>query len=178
MPVSTGAPKKKKQIKSPGRRVPQLEKGRRPGPSLYTRGPRPLWGKPKQTDVPGLKPGNITITDAEWQAYWWMKYRSKLAPEQWEFQSSLEGGRMNLGGLVVDFLVHELFPEPGLVINVHGEYWHRYTTMQRATDLYNKTRLEGLGFTVVYILEDELYRNLENVMRSALKATQLYPDSV
>ena len=114
------------------------------------------------------------MTEAEWWVFWWLEKRGEI----FDFQSSLMGGRMELGGLVTDFIVHNRFAEPGLVINVQGEFWHRFTVSQRASDLNDKLRLQALGYTVVYVLEDELYRDLDNVMKKALVGQQTYEDTI
>jgi very-short-patch-repair endonuclease len=165
-----------KVIKRPGRKIPQLvrprDKNRKP---LTVRGPKPFIKRPEQTDAPGIKPGNFTITQPEWCVYWWLQKRHR----QFTFQSSLLGGRQVLGGLVTDFIVHDATAPPGLVINVQGFAWHRHTTVQRQADVTTKVRLEALGFAVVYVLEDEVINALDYVMDLAVnQLKQTFPDSV
>ena len=90
--------------------------------------------------------------------------------------SSLLGGRQELGGLVTDFLLLDRFFPPGLVINVQGEFWHRFTSNQRVKDLTDKIRLTQRGYTVVFVLEDAVLRHLDSTMEKALLGIQEYAD--
>lgn len=164
-----------KAIKRPAPRIKRPNVRRRPGPPIRVRGPRAFIKAPVSTDAPGDKPTSFTITQAEWLVYWWLIHKGRQRADiDFQFQSSLLGGRTYLGGLVVDFF----FPNRlgGLVINVQGEYWHRYTSQQRANDLMNKLRLQSRGWTVVYVLEDALFRSLDHVMENAMRGVQLYAD--
>ena len=77
------------------------------------------------------------------------------------YQSGLFGGRLNLGGLIIDFL----FNRPaGLAINVNGRYFHynRPGTVQPGRDAYAKAQMASLGYTLVFIddfavLQDTAY---------------------
>lgn len=54
------------------------------------------------------------------------------------FQVNIFGGRMELGGIVLDFLVDTVpLPTP---LWVHGEYWH--TGAAREKDLYQQAQIE------------------------------------
>lgn len=180
MPVRTPRPRQNQgrpNFKRPGRKIPRLIGARRPGPPLRTRGPRPFIKAVEQTDAPGLPPPTLTATLPEWYVYWWLEKRRNLKPGlDFEFQSSLLGGRQELGGLVLDFFLPNFFN--GLAINVQGYHWHRESTSQRADDLSDKLRLIALGYTVVYCLEDDLLRSLDGTMQQAMRGIQLYPDTV
>ena len=69
----------------------------------------------------------------------------------YEFQSSLMGGRYELGGSIVDIL----FPERLLAWRIQGDYWHRPIAKQ-ATDDMQRELLESEGWTVVDIYGSDL----------------------
>jgi len=69
----------------------------------------------------------------------------------YEFQSSLLGGRFELGGSVVDVL----FPGRLLAWRIQGEYWHKQLAKQ-ATDSVQRELLESQGWTVVDIFGSDL----------------------
>jgi very-short-patch-repair endonuclease len=168
-----------KTIKKPGRKIPRIETPRRPGPPLTVRGPRPFQKQVEQTDSPGDKvPPGFMGTLPEWYVHWWSVHRRHLIPDlDFEFQSSLFGGRLDLGGLVIDFLYPHLFP-PGLVVNVQGFTWHYYTTEQRQADVMTKERLIARGYTVVFAREEDLLKQLDRTMSEALTGRQLFEDTV
>ena len=183
MATITGIKPRTKTIVRPARKIPQAKAPRIRKPVVRPRGPRVLTLNPTQTDSPGDAPivseiGSATLP--EWYVWWYLTRRAKLLPNvEFEFQSSLFGGRRELGGLVVDFLLRDRF-SPGLVVNVQGYHWHRYSTRSRATDVLTKIRLQSAPyfFTVVYVLEDDLLHRLGSTMTAALAGTQLYEDNV
>lgn len=77
-----------------------------------------------------------------------MKFRE---PVDFEFQSSLQGGRLDTGGIVADFL----FTVLRVVINplgpTHGEYW------RFRKDEEQISALEELGYQVYMIDEGDIY---------------------
>lgn len=60
------------------------------------------------------------------------------------FQSSMEGGRQELGGMVVDFII----PERRIALRVQGTIWHTGPEAE-ARDLVHKAVLENEGYTVL-----------------------------
>lgn len=60
-----------------------------------------------------------------------------------DFQSSWEGGRLELGGLVADFV---LLDRP-LIVQIHGTFWHE-GVFARARDREQNDLLRGYGFDV------------------------------
>ena len=66
------------------------------------------------------------------------------------FQSNFLGGRLELGGIVVDFVFHR---PPGLAIEVNGRYYHydRPSSGQDARDIYKRAQMAGLGYTLIFI---------------------------
>lgn len=182
MATVTGAPRTKR-ITRPARKIPSARPPRDRHAAFVPRGPRLLSAKVEQTDGPGDVPNTAEIGTAtlpEWLVWWYLTRKRRMIPGvDFQFQSSYFGGRRELGGLVVDFLLPSLFP-PGLVINVQGFHWHRYSTQSRANDVITKQRLMGPPhfFTVVYCLEGDLLERLDSTMRMALTGTQRFPDSV
>lgn len=177
--VITGRRSERKKIPSPGRKVPQIVRPRRPGGPITTRGPAGRNAQIVQTDGPGEAPPSLgsLITLPEWYVYQHLTAKRRLIPNlDFIFQSSLEGGRMELGGLVLDFELPGRIGAKGLVINVQGEAWHRYSTGQRAKDLLDKIRLTALGYHVVYVNEDAIIRGAAYPVDRALEGIQLFDD--
>jgi len=71
-----------------------------------------------------------------------------------DFQSSVLGGRLELGGAVVDFK----FLDRPLALRIMGEYWHpRWQAMGLGLrDEEQRLVLEGLGWTVKDLWESEV----------------------
>ena len=67
------------------------------------------------------------------------------------FQSSIMGGRFELGGAVIDFLFYQRL----LAWRVQGDYFHKQITKQ-ATDSVQRELLESQGWTVVDIYGSDL----------------------
>jgi very-short-patch-repair endonuclease len=76
------------------------------------------------------------------------------------FQANELGGRNRLGGAVVDF---EL---PGFRIagRVQGEYWHLSGQEVREHDIVQRLLLEGMGWTVVDMLAEEVLARVHQVV--------------
>jgi hypothetical protein len=173
-PVRRDRPK----FKKPARKIPGIQKTRFRSPPLTVRGPKAFIRRAVQSDDPGLPPPELVATLPEWYVYWWLTTKRKLISGlDFDFQSSLFGGRLDLGGLVVDFLLPFHFGPPGLVINVQGYTWHYYSSLLRADALNDKIRLESRGYRVVYVLEDDILYRLEATMQAAITGTQLFSDN-
>ena len=71
--------------------------------------------------------------------------------EHWEM-----GGRLVLGGAVVDFVVYDLAPQP-VVLRVMGEYWHGELPGRQARDDEQAQRLRRMGYLVVDLWESAIY---------------------
>ena len=173
MPVTNGSRRK------PQRLIRTVKKPKRDGPpirqrALFGQGVPAIVG----TDLPGPKPPQF-LFDTEWRVWWYLTVKEKLKPDlEFTFQSSADGGRMMTGGIVADFIVRDRF-EPGLVLNPIGFYWHRLTTALRAEDLREKARLTEMGFTVVYIREEDLVdEKILATMRAAMLGVQLFEGGV
>ena len=80
---------------------------------------------------------------------------------EFDFQSSLQGGRLQLGGIVVDFT----FPMWGFAIQVDGPTHLDFRRMRKDTE--QEMALEAMGYRVFRIAEDTVYDEyaLEEWMR-------------
>ncbi len=78
-----------------------------------------------------------------------------------DFQSSLDGGRLELGGIVADFL----FPSLKIILQVQGEHHNKIWYARR--DDEQALILERMGYKVFYLYEHEIYDEylLEEIMR-------------
>ena len=83
------------------------------------------------------------------------------ATSDFDFQSSLEGGRLELGGIVADFL----FRNKRLVIRVQGPTHTGFLRMRK--DDEQKSILESMGYLVKDIEDDTIYNEfaLEDWLR-------------
>ena len=77
-----------------------------------------------------------------------LEQRGYVSGIDFDFQSSLLGGRMTLGGIVADFL----FPYKRLVINIQGPT--HATWVRAAKDQEQRELLESMGYTTLEIDQD------------------------
>jgi len=72
----------------------------------------------------------------------------------YSFQSSMLGGRLELGGAVVDFL----FLDRPLALRIQGIYWHKPFDRlgHGVNDEDQRLALEGMGYTVKDLWENEI----------------------
>jgi very-short-patch-repair endonuclease len=101
---------------------------------------------------------------------YWLFLVSKLkmrTPGDFDFQSSLEGGRMEYGGLVADFL----FPWLKVIVQVQGPTHSLFR--RKAKDAEQFGILRELGYTVLYLEEHTCYSAiaLENWQRRNFNMT-------
>ena len=83
------------------------------------------------------------------------------------FQTSLLGGRMDRGVLVVDFM---LYDPPDLAISVLGVYFHyKMGGGTRARDLMTREVMAGEGTTLIFIDENDLMDNARYYVEEALQ---------
>ena len=91
----------------------------------------------------------------------------KTPNEDFTYQSPLMGGRMQKGGLVLDF---EFINPPDLAINVQGVYYHyEFGVETKARDLMARAQLAGQGMTLVFLDDDDLLRDPRWHVEEALK---------
>jgi hypothetical protein len=82
------------------------------------------------------------------------------------YQSPLMGGRLNKGGVVIDFLFTD---PPDLAINVQGEYYHYglgATFMQN--DIIIRAQMASEGITLIFIDESDILEDVDYYVRQAL----------
>ncbi len=87
-----------------------------------------------------------------------------LPGSDFNFQTSLQGGRIDTGGIVADFI----FPIMMMVIQVQGPTHFEY--LREKKDEEQKMALEEMGYVVLGIYEDEIYDEFkfDNWMRRHL----------
>ena len=84
-----------------------------------------------------------------------------------DYQSTVRGGRVDKGGLVVDFLFSN---PPGLAINPLGTYFHyAHGVDQRAHDLLSRIVLLQQGITLIFIDDTDLHRDVRYYVGEALQ---------
>jgi len=82
------------------------------------------------------------------------------------FQTSLLGGRLQLGGVVADFIITE--PVPRLIIRVQGEYFHYEQGEERkGRDLIQKEALHSQGYDVIDIDAEDALRDPRKYLADA-----------
>ena len=107
----------------------------------------------------------------EWQTYLWL-IRNRI--RGWDFQSSLLGGRIFLGGVVADFLFSPPDWTPSMVWRVQGEFFHYESTQKQIEDIFQRVTLENKGYVVVDILGNDIATNRDEVLNAALEGRQLF----
>ena len=80
-----------------------------------------------------------------------LERRGKKIWVDFEFQAAQFGGRNELGGAVVDFILDGL-----IAGRVQGEFFHFRNTESRVANLLQRRRLEQAGFIVVDMLAQEV----------------------
>ena len=102
----------------------------------------------------------------------WMFFSSLIdlgyqPEEDFTYQSPLMGGRLDKGGLIIDFL---FFNPPDLAVNVQGVYYHyEMGADTRARDILSRQVLAGQGITLIFVDEDDLEQDPVGVTREALQ---------
>ena len=93
--------------------------------------------------------------------------RLGLKPNQdFEFQSKFAGGKIERGGLVIDFLFSN---PPGLAINVQGVYYHyEQGSVNIANDLLAREILAGEGISLIFLDDDDVLADPTFYVREAL----------
>ena len=115
-----------------------------------------------QVQIPSDWPGSIPEYVA-YQAF----IEIGLEPGQdFTYQSPLLGGRMDKGGVVLDFLFTN---PPDLAVNVQGVYYHyEFGVEARARDIMARASMAGQNLTLIFIDDDDLMRDPQYYCREAL----------
>lgn len=138
--------------------------------SIHKRGIyRPYTGK-NLLESRAVSPQYIRGTLPERIVYKYLVEQLHIQPNSdfgFDFQSSLEGGRSELGGMVVDFL----FESMKLIIQVQGSTHFSFLRGQKDEEQTNA--LAAMGYFVEEIWEEEIYDlyRFENRMREIFGLT-------
>ena len=82
------------------------------------------------------------------------------------YQSPLMGGRLDKGGVIIDFMFSE---PPDLAVNVQGVYYHyEFGVESKARDMMARASLAGQGITLIFIDDDDLMKDRMYYCREAL----------
>lgn len=94
--------------------------------------------------------------------------RRGLRPgEDFTYQSKSMGGRLEKGGVVIDFLFYN---PPDLAINVQGVYYHYEQGAQAiSNDRLIRAQLAGQGITLIFLDEDDILSDVEHYVGEALR---------
>ena len=83
------------------------------------------------------------------------------------YQSPLMGGRIEKGGLVLDFLFSN---PPDLAVNIQGVYYHyEFGVEIRGRDIMARQAAVASGLTLIFIDEDDILTDAEYYCREALR---------
>ena len=83
------------------------------------------------------------------------------------YQSPLMGGRIEKGGLVLDFLFSN---PPDLAVNIQGVYYHyEFGVETRGRDVVARQQVAGQGVTLIFIDEDDILTDARYYCREALR---------
>jgi|TARA_Y100000401_G_scaffold16459_1_gene11146 hypothetical protein len=119
--------------------------------------------RPSLTVVPEGWTGSLP----EWQFYASLVELGYEPNEDFTYQSPLMGGRLDKGGLVIDFLFNN---PPNLAVNVQGVYYHyELGADTRARDIFARESLAGQGITLIFVDEDYLAQDPLGTTREALQ---------
>jgi hypothetical protein len=111
-------------------------------------------------------PANWEGSVPEWVAFTTFISLGKELGEDFNYQSPLMGGRMDKGGVVLDFLFSN---PPDLAVNVQGVYYHyEFGVEARGRDLMARAQMAGQGISLIFIDDDDLLNDPEYYCREAL----------
>lgn len=117
------------------------------------------------TNIP-QPPINWTGSIPEWNVYWALIQLGLKDGIDFIYQSAQMGGRLSLGGVVLDFF----FPSLGMAINVQSTYYHYRTTSMQARGEIQRAQVEGMGIRLLYVQEEDVARNPIFYVRKALSS--------
>ncbi len=90
--------------------------------------------------------------------------QGKTPGVDFSYQAPQQGGRIQRGGVILDFL---FINPPGLAINVNGDYFHGGADAQRQ-DKITRAQMAGEGITLIFIDESDILVDVRRVVRLAL----------
>ena len=112
--------------------------------------------------VPSDWPGSVP----EFLVYASLIKQGKVEGVDFNYQSALMGGRLDKGGVVLDFIFSD---PPDLAINVQGEYYHYglgATYIQN--DIIIRQQMAGQGINLIFIDENDVLEDVDYYVREAL----------
>ena len=116
----------------------------------------------EQVQIPSNWPGSMP----EYVAYQTFIELGRRPGEDFTYQSPLMGGRMDKGGIILDFLFTN---PPDLAVNVQGVYYHyEFGVEAKARDVMARASLAGQNLTLVFIDDDDLMADPRYYCREAL----------
>jgi hypothetical protein len=116
----------------------------------------------KQQQVPANWQGSLP----EYLAYRGFEKAGKIPGVDFTYQSPLQGGRMDKGGQVLDFLFSD---PPDLAVNVQGVYYHyEFGVETLARDKIGREQMLQSGIHVIFIDEDDIIADTDYYIREAL----------
>ena len=102
----------------------------------------------------------------EWAFYAALVELGYQPGEDFHYQSPLMGGRMDKGGVVIDFMFEN---PPNLGVNVQGVYYHYELGAEtKARDIFARQSLVAQGITLIFVDEDDLEQDAIGTTRDAL----------
>lgn len=118
---------------------------------------------PETVQVPQGWTGSVP----EWLTYESLQKVGKIPGQDFTYQSPLLGGRIQKGGVVIDF---DFSNPPDLAINVQGVYFHyQFGVETSARDRMARAQLAGEGKQLIFIDEDDLYNDTDYYVLEALR---------
>jgi len=116
----------------------------------------------EQLGVPSDWAGSVP----EFLVYASLIKQGKIEGVDFTYQSALMGGRLDKGGVVLDFTFYD---PPDLAINVQGEYYHYglgATFIQN--DLIVRQQMAGEGINLIFIDESDVLEDVDYYVKEAL----------
>tara|TARA_R100000008_G_C3499225_1_gene122794 strand:+ start:97 stop:498 length:402 start_codon:yes stop_codon:yes gene_type:complete len=116
----------------------------------------------EQLGVPSDWAGSVP----EFLVYASLIKQGKIEGVDFTYQSALMGGRLDKGGVVLDFTFYD---PPDLAINVQGEYYHYgqgATYIQN--DLIVRQQMAGGGINLIFIDESDILEDVDYYVKEAL----------
>tara|TARA_R100000306_G_C4318714_1_gene113979 strand:- start:151 stop:549 length:399 start_codon:yes stop_codon:yes gene_type:complete len=118
---------------------------------------------PETVQVPQGWTGSVP----EWLTYESLQKAGKVPGQDFTYQSPLLGGRIQKGGVIIDF---DFNNPPDLAINVQGVYFHyQFGVETSARDRMARAQLAGEGKQLIFIDEDDLYNDTDYYVLEALR---------
>ena len=103
----------------------------------------------------------------EWLTYEALERAGKRPGYDFTYQSPLLGGRIQKGGVVIDF---DFSNPPDLAINVQGIYFHyQFGIETQARDEILRVQLAANGQILIFIDEDHLLQDADYYVVEALR---------